>query len=81
MLKILKNEAEKMIVETDDFTLVNLLNENLWKVRGVRFAGFVKEHPYLANPKIVLNAANPKDALIKAAERIVKDVEELKKQI
>jgi len=78
---ILMNEKEKMIIETDDLTLATLVSEYLWTVKDVRFAGFVKEHPYLSKPKIVVNAANPRDAIISAGKKIIKNIEELKGQL
>lgn len=80
MVKIVKEESEKMVVEVEDTTLVNLVGEYLWKVKGVRFAGSLREHPYLKNPNIIVNAADPRKALETAGKNIIEDIEELKKQ-
>lgn len=78
--KIIKQEKDKLVVEMESLTLANLLNEYLWNIRGVKFAGFVKEHPYLTKPKLLVSATDPKKALKTACEKILKDVETLRKQ-
>ena len=79
--KIVKQEGNNVVVEMESLTLANLLNEYLWNIRGVKFAGFVKEHPYLAKPKLLVSATDPKKALKTACEKILKDIETLRKQI
>ncbi|MCD6381522.1 MAG: DNA-directed RNA polymerase subunit L [Candidatus Aenigmarchaeota archaeon] len=79
--KIIKETKNSLVVEMDSLTLANLLNEYLWSIKGIKFAGFSKEHPYLSKPKLLVNATDPKKALKSAVERILKDVEELRKQV
>ncbi len=79
--KILKFENGKLVVEMDSLTLAGLLNDYLWNIRGVKAAGFIKEHPYLSKPKILVSANDPKKALKTACEKIMKDVEDLKNKV
>ena len=79
MVKILKEDEKQMVVEVDDLTLANLLAEYLWETKGVKFAGMVREHPYLEKPKVVVSANDPKKALEAAAKKIADDADSLKK--
>jgi DNA-directed RNA polymerase subunit L len=81
MVKILKEEGNKMVVELEDITLANLLGEYLWSIKGVNFAGMVKEHPYLEKPKVIVSASDPKKALETAAKEIADDADSLKKHL
>ncbi|MEM7826874.1 MAG: RpoL/Rpb11 RNA polymerase subunit family protein [Candidatus Aenigmatarchaeota archaeon] len=81
MINIIKDENEKMIIESDDLTAISLINEYLWHVKGVRFAGFAREHPFLTKPKLVINAVNPRLAINSAIKKILKDIDDLKEQL
>lgn len=81
MVKILKEENDSIVVEVDDMTLANLLAEYLWEVKGVKFAGMVKEHPYLEKPKVVVKASDPRKAIETATKKIVDDADSLKKHL
>lgn len=80
-INVLENESELIKIEIeDDLTLVNLLNENLWKQKGLDFAAYKKDHPYLSNPVLMVKSKNPKKSVVEAAEQIIEDVKEFKKQ-
>ena len=82
MIEVLKDEKNELRISVkSNLTLINLLNENLWNQTGVKFAGYVKKHPYLGNPEILVKAANPKRVLISALDDILKDTQSLKKQL
>ncbi len=70
-----------MKVEIDDVTLVNLLNEKIWKQRGIEFSAYNIAHPYLSKPVITVRSKNPKKALIDAADKIIDDVDALRKKL
>ncbi len=76
--KIVKSDKDSLVVELDDLGLAVVLANYVSKVAGVEFATYVKEHPYLANPKIVIKAKNPKQALLKGMEKLRSDLKTLK---
>jgi len=80
MIKTLKKD-EGMIIESDDMILISLLSEYLNDKKDVNFAGFVREHPFLANPKLVISAKNPDKALESAKKEILEDIKSLKNSI
>lgn len=80
-IRILEENDDMLKVEIDDVTLVNLLNEKVWKQRGIDFSAYHIAHPYLAKPVITVKSKNPKKALIDAADKIVEDVDALRKKL
>jgi DNA-directed RNA polymerase subunit L len=73
-LNIIKEDEKKLILEVKGETIgfVNLLRDELWKDKSVSEAAHIKEHPYLAEPKVFVkvNKGSPRTALEKAAARI-----------
>ena len=80
-IKILEEGEEILKVEVDDVTLVNLLNEKIWKQRGIGYSAYNIDHPYLSKPVITVKSKNPKKALIDAADRVIDDVDALRKKL
>ena len=80
MIKIVKEESDSIVIESEDTTLTNLVSEQLWNVKGVKFAGAFREHPYLKNPNIVVKASDPRKALETAGKKIIEDIKDLKEQ-
>jgi DNA-directed RNA polymerase subunit L len=80
-IRILEESDDMMKVEIDDVTLVNLLNEKIWKQRGIEFSAYNIEHPYLSKPVITVRSKNPKKALIDAADKIIDDVDAIRKKL
>ncbi len=78
MIEVLENEKDSLKIEVDDITLVNLLHENIWKNDG--FSGYSKQHPYLSKPVLTVKGSNPKKTLMAAADDIISDIKELRKQ-
>lgn len=79
-IKLLEDEKDKLKLEIDSVTFVNLLNENLWKQK-IDYAAYNISHPYLSNPVLTISAKDPKKALFNAAEQVLSDVKELRKQL
>jgi len=81
-ITVLENEKDKLKIDIDDLTFVNVLNEVIWNQdrASLDYAGYSIDHPYLANPVLVVKSRNPKKTVIDAAEQIIKDVNALKKQ-
>ena len=77
---VLENAEDKLKVEIDDTTFANLLNENIWKQK-VDYSAYNIDHPYLSNPVIVVKGKDSKKALFDAAEQVLADVKDLKKQV
>ncbi len=81
-IEVLEDEKEKLKLEIhDNTTLINLINENLWRQKGVDTAAYKVDHPYLSKPVLLIKSKNPKKALLEATEQIVEDVKELRKKL
>ncbi len=78
-VRLLKNEKDKLVIEVDDLTIAALVADYTAKQRGVEISTFMREHPYLANPKIVVKARDAKAAVKRAIESIKKDLEAIRK--
>lgn len=83
-LKVIKQDDKSMTLEIKGETIafVNLLKEELWNDKNVSEAAYIKEHPYLAEPKLFLKVyrGSPMTALEKASERITKGLEEFSEE-
>ena len=76
-LNVLENSDKKANIELagESETLVNLLRKKLWEV-GADQAAFMREHPYLAMPKIIVYGKNPVKLLDSAAQKIIDQAKE-----
>ena len=81
-IKVLENEKDRLKIDIDDLTFVNVLNEVIWNQdkASLDYSGYSVDHPYLSNPILVVKSKNPKKTIIDAALQIEKDVKALKKQ-
>ena len=80
-IDVLEKEKDKLKLEIhDNLTLVNLLNENIWKQK-IKYAAYAVDHPYLSKPVLTVSSTSPKAVIIKAAEQIIEDVKELRKKV
>lgn len=79
-ITVLEKDDDKLKIEMDDLTLVNLLNENIWK-KKVKYAAFSVDHPYLSKPILIVKGTNPGKIMLDAAGQVIDDVEELRKKI
>ncbi len=80
-IKALEKKKDRFVIEVrgEDHTLLNLLREKSWKA-GAQQANYMIEHPYLAVPKIIIKASDPKKVLRGAAELVVSEAKEFGKQ-
>ncbi|MFH1630829.1 MAG: RpoL/Rpb11 RNA polymerase subunit family protein [Candidatus Aenigmatarchaeota archaeon] len=78
-VKVLEQNDDKLKIELDDLTLVNLLHENLWKTK-IDYSAYVKDHPYLSQPVLVVKSKDPKKSLTEAADKIIDDCATIKKK-
>jgi len=83
-LKVIKEDEKTLFLETtgETYTLTNTVREELWNDKNVSEAADIKEHPYLAQPKIFVKVSkgSPRAALEKAAERVAEKAKEFKEE-
>ncbi len=81
-LKVVESKDKRVILELqgETFTLTNLLVEKLWENKNVSEAAQIKEHPYLAEVKLLVETkqGSPIKAIEKAIHSSLKDLESLK---
>lgn len=81
-LKILKQDKNLLEVEVEGESVgfVNLIKEELWEDKNVDEAAYIKEHPYMAEPKVYLKTKKKKTkrALNDAIKRISAQLKEFK---
>jgi DNA-directed RNA polymerase subunit L len=79
-LNVVKQDDKALVLEVkgETVTVTNALKSELWEDRNVKEAAQIKEHPYLAEPKVFVKTTRgkPQTALGRAAERIIKQTEE-----
>ena len=80
-IKILEEDKEKLKLEIDDLTFINLLNDRIWQQRGLDLASYAVEHPYLSKPVLIVRSKNPKKSMIDAAEQIIEEIKDLRKKL
>jgi len=82
-VKVLKEEKDALLIELvgESETFANLLREELWNVKGVIEAAYIREHPELSQPKLWIKTEgiNPREVLRIAIDNLIKKFSELKK--
>ena len=78
-VKVLEKDKEKIRLEVNDLTFVNLLHERLWK-KKIDYSAYKKDHPYLSKPELLVKSSDTKKSLIDAADQIIEEAEEAKKK-
>ena len=73
-IKILTQEKDKLDVELNNLTVVELMRAYLNKDSSVKLAAWKREHP-TKNPVLHIEAPNPKSALKKAITSATKDLD------
>ena len=78
-VKLIKKKENQAIVEVKgaDHTIVNAIRRELWQDEKVDAAGYTIEHSLISQPRLIVNARNPKKALMDAAERLHKQNKEM----
>jgi DNA-directed RNA polymerase subunit L len=80
-LTLIKEEDKELVIEfdTSDFTIPDLIADELLEDPNVEFAGVSKDHPETGKPVLVIKGKkNPKTSLMDAIERLDKSLGELK---
>ena len=84
-LRVIKQDEKTLILEVGQETvaLTNLVRQELWNDKNVSEAAQIREHPYLAEPKIFVNVnrGKPITALEKASERIESQLNEFREKL
>lgn len=80
----MEESKNRIIVEIvgESHAFCNALRKELWEDKHVKIAAYNIEHPYVSNPKMIVETdgqEKPKAALLKAAERIRDNSDKLKK--
>jgi len=73
-MRVIREEKELLEVELEDEGIANLI---------ARYcecdAAAVREHPFLVKPKVIVYSKNAREEYIKAIDRILADLKELRK--
>ena len=81
-LKKVKEDKDTLLLEVgkETMTITNVLKDELWNDSGVSEAAQVREHPYLAQPKVFvkMSKGTPTVAIEKAASRVSASAKEFK---
>ncbi len=80
-LNLIKDEDKELIIEfdTSDFTIPDLIADELLEDSNIEFAGVSKDHPETGKPILVIKGKkSPKSSLMAAIDRLDKELGELK---
>lgn len=81
-LNVVKEDEKTLSLELKGETvaLTNLIRKELWSDKNVVESAQIKEHPYLAEPKVFVKVSrgSPKNALKKASDRIESQLNEFR---
>lgn len=86
-LKVVKEseEGKRLLLEVqgETETLTHLLREHLWELAEVSEAAHIKEHPLLAEPKLLVRTrqSTARESLLKVADVLLTKIEELEKLV
>ncbi len=84
-INIIKEDKNMLLIELkgDTIGFANLIREELWNDKNVEEAASIKEHPYMAEPKIFVKTkeGKPQKALQESIKRLQSNLKELKKEL
>lgn len=83
-LNIIEEEAKSMIIEFEgaDRAIPELLKDKLMQNKDVEFAGVIKTHPEIGQPRLVVKSGkNAKSLILKALGEVEEDIKDLSSQI
>lgn len=82
-IKVIKEDQNTLLIEfpNESETFVNLLRDELWNVKGVLEAAYIREHPELSFPKLWIKTEkiSPKEALKIAIKELLEKLSKLEK--
>jgi len=70
-VNVLEEKKDSLVVEIEGerHTIPNLLRETLWKTIALCLPHMKRKHPSLGSPKVIVNAKDPRKALVSAIKR------------
>lgn len=73
-INVLENKKGRLVFELpgSDHTLCNSLKEELNKIKDVDVATYAIKHPLVGVPKFIIEAKDPKKALLEASANLKK---------
>ncbi len=82
-LKIIEEEPKSIILEFGgaDRGIAELIKDRLINNKDVDFAGVVKEHPEIGQPRLVVKANKAKALVLKAVEEVQDEIKEFSSQL
>lgn len=82
-LKIIEDEPKSMILEFSqaDRGIAELIKDRLTANRDVDFAGVIKEHPEIGQPRLVVKANKPKAIILKAVTEVQEEIRDFASQM
>ncbi len=81
-VKILEETKNKLVIESDNSTVLNLLVKMLWGDSHVKVAGQERKHPLVGKPTLIIETdgkESAKDALSAAIKTGKKECDKFKK--
>ncbi|MFH0829699.1 MAG: hypothetical protein V1887_00880 [Candidatus Aenigmatarchaeota archaeon] len=80
-VSIVEEEKEKLKIEVkgESPTLTQLIATQIWKENGQ--AAAFREHPFMVEPKILVEGNNPRKLLEKAAKAVEEQADQLKDEL
>lgn len=84
-LKKIREDSDLLEIEVEgtDVGFVNMIKEELWRDKHVSEAAYIKEHPYMSEPKIYVKMKGRHDtrvAIRRATTRILRRLKGLKQE-
>ena len=80
-LELLESDKNllKVKVSGETHTLLNLLRENCWKEKADQDS-YIQEHPYIAEPYVVVRSKEPKKTLLNATQLVIEQAKEFRSE-
>ncbi len=79
-LNVVESDAKSIIIEFEeaDRGIAELIKDKILENKDIEFAGVVKEHPQVGNPRLIVKAEkNARGIVLKAVESLQDDLKEL----
>ncbi|MDE1851765.1 MAG: hypothetical protein KGH69_03705 [Candidatus Micrarchaeota archaeon] len=83
-LNFIEDEAKSLTIEFEGFDrgIPDMIKEKLLESKEVDFAGVIKEHPELGNPRLVVKSEkNARNLVLKAVEEVQEELKEIASQV
>ncbi len=80
-IKVLEKKKGRLVIEVrgEGHTLLNLLREKAWNSKAKQ-ASYMIEHPYMAQPKIIIKADDPVKVMKSAVQQVADEAKEFDRE-